>query len=129
MIICIDTNAYSHLKRGNSNVLQFLENATTIIVPSIVIGELLAGFNIGSKYKENTTELCLFLQQTGVELKAPDFSIAEYYGKTLSDLRQKGTPIPTNDIWIAATAIGTGSNLLSNDKHFNSITDLIVYIF
>ncbi len=57
MIICIDTNAYSHLKRGNSNVLQFLENATTIIVPSIVIGELLAGFNIGSKYKENTTEL------------------------------------------------------------------------
>lgn len=129
MTICIDTNAYSALKRGNNNVLQILENSSKIIVPTIVIGELFAGFNIGSKYKENSTELQIFLKKYGVELKTPDFRIAECYGRIISELRHKGTPIPTNDIWIAATSIETGSRLLSNDNHFNQIKDLLVYSF
>jgi tRNA(fMet)-specific endonuclease VapC len=127
--ICIDTNAYSSLKRGNNNVLQILENSSKIIVPTIVIGELFAGFNIGSKYNENSIELQMFLKKYGVELNAPDCSIAECYGRIISDLRHKGTPIPTNDIWIAATSIETGSRLLSNDNHFTKITGLLLYSF
>ena len=129
MTICIDTNAYSALKRGNTKVLQILENSSKIIVSTVVIGELLAGFNIGSKYQENITELKKFLNQHGVELKAPNFEIAERYGKTVYDLRQKGKPIPTNDIWIAATSLETGSKLLSNDSHFNQIQGLQIYSF
>jgi predicted nucleic acid-binding protein len=60
MTICIDTNAYSALKRGNKNVLELLENCSVIVIPSIIVGELLAGFNIGSKYHENVAELKVF---------------------------------------------------------------------
>ena len=129
MTICIDTNAYSALKRGNTNVLQILENSSKVIVSTVVIGELLARFNIGSKYQENITELKKFRNQHGVELKAPNFEIAERYGKAVYDLRQKGTPIPTNDIWIAATSLETDSKLLSNDSHFNQIQGLQIYSF
>ena len=126
MNICIDTNAYSAFKRGNPSVVTLFEIATTIIIPTVIIGELHAGFYIGSQTRRNITELQDFLDQNGMELKAPDYDIAERYGIIVSDLRKKGTPIPTNDIWIAATALETGSRLITYDNHFDLIPGLII---
>ncbi|HON12261.1 MAG: type II toxin-antitoxin system VapC family toxin [Fibrobacter sp.] len=126
MNICIDTNAYSEFKRGKLEVVSLFEEASNIIVPTIVIGELYAGFYIGTQSSRNIRELQEFLDQVGLELKAPDNEIAERYGIIVSDLKKKGTPIPTNDIWIAATALETGSRLVTYDNHFDLIPGLII---
>jgi predicted nucleic acid-binding protein len=126
MNICIDTNAYSAFKRGNPAIVSLFESVNNIIVPTIVVGELLAGFYIGTQSKRNITELQQFLELNGIEQKGPDYDIAERYGIIVTDLRKKGTPIPTNDIWIAATALETGARLVTYDSHFDLIPGLII---
>jgi len=123
--LCIDTNIYSALKRGNREVLEILENVDEIYIPAVVIGELIAGFRIGDKTKKNTDELMRFIDLPGVFIVNIDFLIAERYGILIKILRENGTPIPTNDVWIAATAFEKGSKLLTLDKHFNNIPGMI----
>ncbi len=126
MNICIDTNAYSAFKRGNPEVITLFETTSTIIMPVIVLGELYAGFHIGKQQKRNIEELQAFLDQNGIELKSPDQDLAERYGIIVSELRKNGTPIPSNDIWIAATALETGARLVSYDKHFDVVPGLFI---
>lgn len=128
MKICLDTNAYTETKRGvNKEIVRMLEEADTVYVPSIVVGELFAGFYQGRQAHRNLSELKDFFEVPGVEFVAPSIAICERYGILVAELRRKGRPIPTNDIWIAATALETGSRLLSYDKHFDAIQGLMVY--
>jgi len=126
MNFCIDTCAYAAFKKGDSAVVSILEAAKSIMVPTTVLGELYAGFYIGSRTTKNISELLEFLDQPGIFIKCPDIDIAERYGIIVKELRQKGSPIPTNDIWIAATAMETGARLITFDKHFENIPGLIV---
>ncbi len=126
MNLCIDTCAYVALKKGNTSVISILEAAKTLMVPTIVLGELYAGFYIGSGTSKNILELHEFLDQPDISIKGPDNDIAERYGIIIKELRQKGSPLPTNDIWIAATALETGARLLTFDKHFEHIPGLII---
>jgi predicted nucleic acid-binding protein len=126
MKICIDTNAYSAFKRGNPEIILLFETARTIVVPVVTLGELYAGFHIGTQQKRNVKELQEFLDQNGIEIKSPDQDLAERYGIIVSELRRNGTPIPSNDIWIAATALETGSRLVSYDKHFEVVPGLVI---
>jgi tRNA(fMet)-specific endonuclease VapC len=128
MKICIDTNVYSEIHRGtNKLAIQMLEEADTIYVPSVVVGELFAGFYQGSQTRRNLAGLKDFFEVPGVEFITATIPICERYGLLVAELRRKGKPIPTNDIWIAATALETGSRLLSYDNHFAAIQGLMVY--
>ncbi len=127
MRVCIDTNVYSSLKKGNLDVIELLENANEVYVPAIVLGELYAGFQMGNKLKNNTKELKEFLDEPGVYIIDIDIydAIAERYGLLIKILKKNGTPIPTNDIWIAATTLEKGAKIATFDAHFKVIPGLI----
>ena len=118
---CLDSVAYSHLKRGESRIIDLLDRAERIGVPVIVIGELCAGFAKGSRLQRNLKELDEFLTLPVVEMLPVDRQIAEIFGEIVEDLRRRGRPIPVNDIWIAATCACTAATLLTWDSHFQEI--------
>jgi tRNA(fMet)-specific endonuclease VapC len=91
-----------------------------------MLGELFAGFYCGKREKANRQELTRFLELPGIEIVNIDTSIADRYAIITKQLRKQGTPVPTNDIWIAAAALETGSRLITYDSHFNCIPGLVV---
>lgn len=119
--ICIDTSAYSALMRGRDEVKEVLEKADSLIMPTIVLGELYAGFAAGQRKQENIQKLRDFLASSGTRVAQTTEETAERYGRLVQQLKLQGTPIPTNDIWIAAVAFETGAVLLTSDRHFSAI--------
>jgi len=126
MKLLLDTNAYTRFKQGHAPLAMALEDAETVILPTVVIGELYCGFRYGTRYKDNCDELIAFLSQPGMITADIDLNIADRYGAIYAQLRKKGTPIPTNDIWIAATVLETGARLVSYDGHFTVVPGLQV---
>jgi tRNA(fMet)-specific endonuclease VapC len=124
--ILIDTNVYSSALKGDTNVVQVLRQVLHIGITAISIGELLSGFKGGNKEKENRNELNVFLDTPRVQLYGIDEHTAEYYCSILNQLKQCGTPIPTNDIWIAAVAFQHGLQLFTLDKHFSHVQGLLL---
>ena len=125
MRVCLDTNAYSNLRRGNERLLALLNECDEIIVPAATVAELTYGFLRGGRLEENESLLASFLDEECVSLQPVTQSIAERWGYVKAALAQKGTPIPENDIWIAATALETGTRLVSYDSHFDHVGGLI----
>ena len=126
MKVCIDTNAYSALKRGNDAIAELLESADEVLVSTVVLGELYAGFGLGAQEQRNLRELRTFLDKPGVVVCPVSGEIAQRYGTLIKALKKQGTPLPTNDIWIAATALESGSRLVTLDAHFKSIPSMLV---
>jgi tRNA(fMet)-specific endonuclease VapC len=124
--ILLDTNAYSAFKKGMSSITTIIQHADIIGMSTIVLGELISGFTVGSKYQKNMSELHVFLDQKRVTVLPVDTTTCTFYAKIYANLRNKGKPIPTNDIWIAATTLQHGYKLCSFDKHFAEIENLIV---
>jgi len=123
--VLIDTNIYSLAMKGDKDIIDTLRKIDQIGISTISIGELFSGFK-GGKYEEkNKNEVDIFLDSPRVIILTIDVETADYYASILNDLREKGTPIPTNDIWIAASAFQNGFKLFSKDKHFNFISGLI----
>ena len=120
--ICLDTSAYSNFRRGQPDAVAWIDQAEWVGVPSVVLGELWAGFGIGSQAHRNAERLAEFLAHPLVEVLAIDADVARIYGDVFVDLRAQGQPVPTNDLWIAATTIRAGATLLTFDSHFRSIT-------
>lgn len=128
MRLIIDTNVYAALARGNTHIRSLLEAADRIEVSTIVLGELYAGFRLGSKRTENIRLLSEFLNVPGVDVIQISAAIAERYGELIGVLKDSGTPIPTNDVWIAATALETGSRMLTFDTHFHQVPGLMMVL-
>jgi len=126
MRICIDTNIYSAFKKGDPEINELMEYADVIYIPSIVLGELYAGFQMGSKLKDNIKGLREFTKQPGIHIIDIDESMAERYGALIKILKDNGTPIPTNDIWIAAAALENGARMATFDTHYKSIPGLMM---
>jgi len=126
MKLCLDTCAYSKLNLQRETLMEYIDEAETVYVPSIVLGELYAGFSLGKFEKENRNALIKFLDLPAIEVVNVDAAIADRYGILFKTLRKQGTPIPTNDIWIAAISLETGSRLVTYDSHFNNIPGLII---
>ncbi len=124
LTILLDTNAYEAFKRAVPSTLEILNHAEIIGINSVVLGELLAGFAGGSKQSKNLAELNQFLQTPRVRQWSIDQTTAKYYAIVYQQLKRKGRPIPTNDIWIAATALQHGLALFTYDKHFSDIDQL-----
>ena len=119
--ICLDTSAYSAFKRGDDEVRSYLERADRILVPTVVLGELRAGFASGSCQAQNLLDLSQFLAIPGCEIAVIDEGVSKRYADVVTVLRTHGTPIPTNDIWIAAVALDTASAVLTRDRHFSCV--------
>ena len=127
MNIVLDTNGYSDFKRGAESAVAALESAEEIVVPATVLGELYAGFRLGTRENENVRELHQFLERPGVRIGPMDHGVARRYGDLVAALKRLGTPIPTNDIWIGAVAIEHNGELLTRDEHFKTVPVLRLY--
>lgn len=119
--LCLDTSAYSNFRRGEPRSVEHVDHAEWVGVPSVVIGELRAGFLIGRRTDRNIGELREFLHHPAVEIVPVDEDVAQIYGEIFADLRARGRPLPTNDVWIAASAARAGATLLTFDAHFRNI--------
>jgi tRNA(fMet)-specific endonuclease VapC len=118
---CLDTSAYSHFKRGHAPVVEVIDRADWIGVSSIVVGELCVGFLLGERPERNRGDLAEFLRHPIVEELPVDGEIGQIYAEIVVALRRSGTPVPSNDIWIAATAARAGATVLTYDTHFSAI--------
>ncbi len=122
--LVLDTSAYSHLRAGRSDVLDFVADATVVVMPVIVLGELEAGFEMGSRMKENRHVLGEFLDEPFVSISSITTDTVQYYARIFAALRLAGTPIPVNDVWIAATTMECGGHLLTYDTDYGRISGL-----
>ena len=121
MRIMLDSNAYSRLMRGDDQTATMVRDATEILMSAIVVGELLYGFRSGSRFDRNIADLRAFLDNPYVSFVPVGFTTADRYSRIAAVLRAKGSPIPTNDVWIAAHTMETGADLVSADRHFEVV--------
>ena len=125
--IALDTNAYTHLLAGDDSVLDVLSNADYVYVPVIVLGELYAGFKGGSREKDNRSLLFDFLGKSTVHIMPVTHHTAEVFGEIKHALKLAGTPLPINDIWIAAQTMEAGAFLVTYDQHFQRVPGLLLW--
>ena len=118
---CLDTSAYSHFKRGDPPVVDLVDAAEWVGLPSIVLGELWVGFLLGGRVDTNVDQLRAFLAHPVVHEIVVDGDVGRIYGEIVVALREAGTPLPTNDIWVAAAAARAGATVLTYDRHFGAI--------
>jgi tRNA(fMet)-specific endonuclease VapC len=119
--VCLDTSAYSHFQRGDAPAVKTIAEARWIGVPSVVLGELRTGFLLGGQAAKNEEELRRFLHHPMVETLDIDDDAARIYAEIMVVLRKAGTPLPTNDIWVAAVASRDGATVITYDEHFRLI--------
>ena len=122
--ILLDTNAYTAFKLGDAAVVEVVAHAERLCLNSVVLGELLGGFAAGTREAKNRAELAQFLDSPRVEVLPVTAQTADSHALVYSGLRRKGQPIPTNDLWIAASALEHGAGLLTRDAHFAQIDGL-----
>ncbi|MDZ4744277.1 MAG: type II toxin-antitoxin system VapC family toxin [Verrucomicrobiota bacterium] len=124
MKLLLDTNAYTSLMQGDKHSIDTVSISEHVYLSMTVVGELLYGFRIGNREKMNLEKLSRFLEQSVVSLMGIDYDTCEVYARIGSLLRQSGQPIPTNDLWIASTAMCNNLTLMTADKHFSLIPGL-----
>ena len=122
--ILIDTNAYTAFMRGEAAIVEVITHAPELFLSSTVMGELLAGFAAGTREAKNRSELSQFLNSPRVGMYPVTADTADSYAQVYASLRRKGQPIPSNDLWIAASALQHGAALLSLDAHFAHVEGL-----
>ena len=121
-ILILDSNAIISLLDGNKAIARMLESAKQIIVPAIVCGEIDAGTQGTTKREQLAREtFAAFLEMEQVVVLPVTRKSGAFYARVLSFLKSTGTPIPTNDIWIAASVLETGGLLITDDKHLLSL--------
>jgi len=125
MRLALDTNRYVDFSRGMADVVETLESADEIYVPFVVVGELRAGFAVGSKGPGNERTLRRFLMKEGVSVLFADDQTTHHYASVYRQLRVQGTPIPANDIWIAGLVLQHDLVLYARDQHFDHLPQLV----
>ncbi|MCF8026392.1 MAG: type II toxin-antitoxin system VapC family toxin [Desulfobacteraceae bacterium] len=129
MKLILDTNAYVGFKLGNKELVEYLIRADTIFISPVVLGELMFGFRSGTRFDSNMAELNRFLAHRAVEMIELTDVTSDRYSRIASRLKKQATPIPTNDIWIAAQTMETGAELVTMDHHFEKIDGLVYRLF
>ena len=119
--ICLDTSAYSHFMRGDAAAVRVISDARWVGLPSVVLGELRTGFLLGGRSDHNEVELERFLSHPLVGVLDVDEPASRIYAEIMVALRRSGTPLPTNDIWVAAVAAREGATVVTYDDHFRKI--------
>ena len=124
MNLLVDTNAYSDYVRGSEAVSKLLNQADIVYLPVIVIGELKRGFYYGLRAKDNLISLEKFIVKPRTRVLDVTAETAEQYGRLATYLKQQGTPIPANDVWIAALCLQYDLPLLTRDSDFQHLPQL-----
>jgi len=122
--VLLDTSAYAQFRRGHAQAVEALVSAERVFLSTVTLGELEAGFVLGSRPDENRSALRDFLAEPFVGLVPIDQDVARRYGSVFAALRRAGTPIPTNDVWIAAAAFHVNAELVTFDADFRRVADL-----
>ena len=122
--LLLDTNAYTAFMLGVQEVVEVIAHADRLFLSSVMLGELLGGFATGTREPKNRAELARFINSPRVEILPVTSNTADSYALIYVGLRRKGQPIPTNDLWIAASALEHGAALLTRDAHFAQIEGL-----
>jgi tRNA(fMet)-specific endonuclease VapC len=122
--LALDTNRYADLCRGDVGVVQTVELADEVWLPFIVLGELRAGFVVGNQGPRNEAVLRRLLMRPGVGVLYADEQTTHHYASIFRQLRKQGTPIPTNDMWIAALVLQHSLVLCARDVHFDALPQL-----
>jgi tRNA(fMet)-specific endonuclease VapC len=125
--VLLDTSGYSAFMRGDATVKEMLQTADAIYVNAVVLGELRIGFLRGRLRQKNEGRLRQFLASSRVSALVVDEDTAERYAVILDALWTAGRPIPTNDIWIAASAMQYGLTVITTDAHFLKIPQILVW--
>lgn len=121
MNLALDTNRYTDLARGEASILSLAESADHLWLPFVVVAELRYGFLRGTRQRENERWLEKFIGRRDVTVLFPDERTLLHYASVRSQLTDQGTPIPMNDLWIAALVIQHGLVLCTRDAHFDHL--------
>ena len=124
--ILLDTSAYSWFMRGSQGAVRAIQRADDIVFTPIVLGELRAGFLRSARREENEEELDQILRSGRTRAVPIDAETADRYAAIHTDLRRAGRPVPTNDLWIASSAMQHGLRVLTADAHFLRISQVLV---
>lgn len=124
MRVAIDTNRLTDLFRGDQSLSKQLAACEKVYVPLIVLAEMLAGIYGGNRQPQNEALLRSFLTKPTVVILSPGRETSEYYARIFVQLKRAGTPIPDNDLWIAALALEHDLHLITRDRHFQKIPQL-----
>ncbi|NND65223.1 MAG: type II toxin-antitoxin system VapC family toxin [Gammaproteobacteria bacterium] len=128
MRILLDTNAFAAFGRKATSVMSIVGRCDDILMSTVVLGELKHGFFGGNREKDNLAFLNQFLKEHAVSIIDVTAVTADRYGRIAASLKEKGTPIPANDTWIAAQTFETGAELITYDKHFACVPGLVYTI-
>jgi tRNA(fMet)-specific endonuclease VapC len=123
--VALDTNRYVDLCKGVEETVEVLETADIVVLPFVVLAELRAGFLLGRRHVENERALNALLLKDGVEVLFADDQTTHHYASVYRQLRKQGTPIPTNDMWLAALVLQHNLALHARDKHFEHLPQLV----
>ena len=126
MRLALDTNRYVDMCKGVAETVALLEQAELIALPFVVLGELRAGFAHGRRPADNERTLRRILLTEGVRVLFADDQTTHHYAAVFSQLRKQGTPIPTNDMWLAALVLQHNLVLHARDKHFAHLPQIFV---
>ena len=129
MKVLLDTSAYVAFKLNHTEIVDAIVNADHIFFSPIVLGELMFGFRNGSRFKKNMKELDQFMSHEAVETVFIGKVTSDRYSRIAAQLKIEGTPIPTNDIWIAAQTMEHGAELITMDNHFEKIAGLVYTMY
>jgi predicted nucleic acid-binding protein len=122
--LALDTNRYVDLARGDADVVALVEAADAVFVPFVVIAELRAGFAVSERPLDNERVLRRLLAKPGTEALYAGDATTRVYASLYKQLRVQGTPIPTNDLWIASLVVEHGLALCTRDRHFRHLPQL-----
>ena len=125
MRLALDTNRYVDFCRGDPAAVGHMQEAERIYLPFVTLAELRAGFLCGTKARQNERVLTRFLNSPRVRVLFPDDQTIHHYARLFQQLRQQATPIPTNDIWIAALVLQHDLPLYARDRHFDHLPQLV----
>jgi predicted nucleic acid-binding protein len=129
MRLLLDTSAYSAFMRGHAEIRAAIQDNEEIFLNAVILGELIAGFIKGGWRRKNENELRRFLASPRVGVLDVTEETAERYAVILNSLWRAGTPIPTNDIWIAASAMEHGLRLVTTDDHYQKVPQVMTDYF
>jgi tRNA(fMet)-specific endonuclease VapC len=123
--LALDTNRYTDLCLDTPATARLVEEAETVTLPFVVLAEMRAGFVHGTRQARNEAVLRQFVSKPKVSVLFPDDQTTHHYAALYRQLRVQGTPIPTNDIWIAALALQHNLTLHARDRHFDHLPQLV----
>ncbi|MEK7403727.1 MAG: type II toxin-antitoxin system VapC family toxin [Acidobacteriota bacterium] len=121
MRVLLDTTRLTDALRGEVAVVKIIEQASEVWLPFVALAEIKAGFMAGSRAAQNEGLLQAFLRLPGVGVMFADRETTDVYARLFVQLRRAGTPIPTNDLWIASLALQHQLMLLSRDEQFDKL--------